>query len=323
MDARHAGHAAVTLGLMAVTFVTGLTLGQGAAEAPPAAPGSTPITAPATPPTWFGGGRAGGSLVFEGPDDDAAEPTVDAEALREQVAGLESDAVSLRATIERLRGDVRARTLDLARAESQAALFADRIADLTRPAERSWSELAVPDGRVLSVEPGQAWIDVGTKDGLRRGLRLQAYDVVRGRPRVKALLEVVELHADRARCLALDEVSIVDPETGDRRTLPAPDAPILAGDPVRSPFFQRGAAQDVVVLGQESRLGLARLLETITASGATVGDRIDITTDLVVVLDDAEGACPEEVDRALRFGAPLLREVDMLERLGLGPVQER
>lgn len=245
----------------------------------------------------------------------AAAVPLEVQALREQL----EESRRARARVER---DFR---LTESRLESRVAQLGARIQDLTRGRTKAYDEVALPDVRVLEVLDGQVALDAGTRDGLRRGTRFQLYDQPRGRTRLKAVAEVREVGLDRARALVLDRVECVDPETGDRLTLPRPDVPVAVGDLARNPFFQRGATKEFVILGTEleGATPLSELVQRLTASGSSVQASVGPSTDFVVVLADAQASARDQLEFAMRMGPVFMTEGELLFHLGLGPQPER
>jgi hypothetical protein len=130
-----------------------------------------------------------------------------------------------------------------------------------------------PDGSVLSVgkQGSTAFIDVGGRDGLKRGTR---FEVLRpgkaGELIPRGSVEVRDVKSDMAL------VGVVGK--------PDPFDPILPGDLVRNPHFEKGKVNHFFLLGDfpltlSKDFATARLKEL----GAEVDDKLDTGTDILVV----------------------------------------
>lgn len=158
-----------------------------------------------------------------------------------------------------------------------------------------------PDGRVLAVsEDGSvAWIDVGGKNGLRLGTR---FDLLRrsrsGELVSRGTVEVKEVDSDMAMVGLLGNVDPLDP--------------MLAGDLVRNPLFDRNAKLNFAFLG-DFPASMSREFVTgrLKELGAGVTDKVTTSTDVLVL---GEPSLAEGED------APDLTESDeyvLADKLGL------
>lgn len=130
-----------------------------------------------------------------------------------------------------------------------------------------------PDGRVISSSQaaGRAWIDLGRKDMLPRGItfRISSPDD----DRVKAYGTVVRVEADRA------EIRI----TGLRDRLD----PVVKGDLVRNDLYSPHVRRNVYLLGRFTPPLTKPVVKTILESyGNRVHDKIGPGVDLVIVGGD-------------------------------------
>src|SRR5262249_23673530 len=131
----------------------------------------------------------------------------------------------------------------------------------------------VPDGKVIdaSKTSGLAWIDVGARHGLVRGTRFQVFDLGRGgERRPKGWVEVRELRDSTALC-GITEVK-------------DPMDPIVAGDLISNPYFDRDKKPVFVFLGDlPGRYSKEEVTRMLRAKGAQVEDQVTAMTDFLVV----------------------------------------
>ncbi|MBI1851860.1 MAG: hypothetical protein HYR85_16100 [Planctomycetes bacterium] len=134
-------------------------------------------------------------------------------------------------------------------------------------------ERDVPDGKIIDASPtsGLAWIDVGARNGLVRGTRFQVFEVGRGNEKKsKGWIEVRELRDATALCGIT--------ETKD------PMEPIVAGDLISNPYFDRDKKPVFVFLGDlPGRYSKEEVTRLLRAKGATVEDNVTAMTDFLVV----------------------------------------
>lgn len=130
-----------------------------------------------------------------------------------------------------------------------------------------------PDGQLLSVsqDGSMVYLDIGGRDGLRRGTR---FEVLRqgkgGELTPMGSVEVREVESDMALAGVLHEVDPFDP--------------LLPGDVVRNPHFNRGEATRFYLLGDFpltlSREFVSQRLEDL---GASVDGALTVDTDVLVL----------------------------------------
>jgi hypothetical protein len=209
--------------------------------------------------------------------------------------------------------------LELARSRSRAKLLEQRIRDLVKRAPRKL-EHQEPDGKVTSLAKDRAWIDRGSAHGLRRGMRFQTYRWEGRGPktgeRITALIEVLEVEAQRGLCGVLREVEVRDPQTGATRSLPDAGWPLAVGDGIWNPFFDPAARATFLLIGQPRQKGLADLIGGIQAWGGKVAPNPGIAIDYVVVLDESTQGDEELYREAMFLGAARMTERELLRFIG-------
>lgn len=202
--------------------------------------------------------------------------------------------------------------------------LASRIGDLNRKRDKSFAENSPPDGEVVFADAGlgYAWIDLGRAHGLRRGTQFQVYRFVKGGlQKIKGLIHVQRLEEDMAQCSILPRQEVRHPVTGERVLVPDPEDPIIKGDLIRTPYFDKNEQVTFVFLGTKLTnryYDLPEVQRKLREMGAKVDPDVSIGTDFVVLLgstaDDAE--LEARVKRAGQFGVIFMREEELLEYLG-------
>ncbi len=180
-----------------------------------------------------------------------------------QVSSLDADARRLRQEIEGLR-----------RSHGQeVATFRSRVDEMGRkltfmqPDRRDQ-----PDGRVLAVSAltGSAWIDIGANQRVARGMRFRVESAGDRNRRVKAMGEVVEVEAARARIVLFDVADSFDP--------------VQTGDVVINPVFDPTGERRAILVGRFSgAYGEKELRALLGRMGVSVQERLDLTTDFLIV----------------------------------------
>lgn len=212
--------------------------------------------------------------------------------------------------------------LEVARLESQKGQLEQRIKQLVKKKTKNFTEYSEPDGRIVHSEPalGYAWINLGHKHGLRRNLRFQVYQFIKGgRQRVKGVLEVRRIEEDMAQCAILEEQEVTDPITGEKVTVPDKDDPVVKGDLIRNPYFDKEEQKVFVFLGsrlQNRFYNLAEIKRKIEEAGGKVDSKVSTATHFVVVLGDTDDDFQIQYDRAAQFGVIFMREPELMEYLG-------
>jgi NAD-dependent DNA ligase len=180
----------------------------------------------------------------------------------------------------------------------------DRIEELKREIVREQTFAMIePDGEILNVseELGKAWISLGTKNKLRRGLVFDVFAYQKGGKRIsKGRVEVLKVESD------FSEVAVL--ENLDRFN------PISAGDQITSPFFDQSDVPHFVFAGEVATNGkysVEDMVRKIELFGGVVSTSVALDTDFVVAVKGYEET--EEYDLARDLGVTILREQELLD----------
>ena len=193
---------------------------------------------------------------------------------------------------------------DLSITENLLQRANDRIEELKREIVREETFAMVkPDGEILNVseELGKAWISLGTKSKLRRGLVFDVFAYQKGGKRIsKGRVEVLKVEDD------FSEVAVL--ENLDRFN------PISAGDQITSPFFDQDDVPHFVFAGEAATNGkysVEEMVRKIELFGGVVSTSVALDTDFVVAVKGYEET--EEYGLARDLGVTILRERELLD----------
>lgn len=193
---------------------------------------------------------------------------------------------------------------DLSITENLLQRSNDRIEELKREIVREETFAMVkPDGEILNVseELGKAWISLGTKNKLRRGLVFDVFAYQKGGKRIsKGRVEVLKVEDD------FSEVAVL--ENLDRFN------PISAGDQITSPFFDQDDVPHFVFAGEAATNGkysVEEMVRKIELFGGVVSTSVALDTDFVVAVKGYEET--EEYGLARDLGVTILRERELLD----------
>jgi hypothetical protein len=169
------------------------------------------------------------------------------------------------------------------------------------------------DGHVLSVGAGggMAYIDLGSRDGLKRGTRFEVLRPGKGGDMAKlGTVEVRDVENDMALVALVGEPDAFDP--------------IVKGDAIRNPHFEKGRVLHYYLLGQFP-LTLSKDFVTtrLRELGAEVDDKLGTGTDVLVLGDKdlSEGEAAKELTEtdeyllADKLGMRIVRLGDLAEFL--------
>ncbi|MDE0959467.1 MAG: hypothetical protein OSB09_01655 [Planctomycetota bacterium] len=214
--------------------------------------------------------------------------------LREEVERLEQDHSAVIYKLQR----------DLSISQNLLQRSNDRIDELKREIVREQTFAMVePDGEVIRVseELGKAWISVGTRDRMRRGLVFDVFTYQKGGKRIsKGKVEVLSVEEN------FSEVAIV--ENLDRFN------PISSGDMITSPFYDSKNVPSFVFAGMSAtngRYSMEDMTRKIQLFGGTISDTVALDTDFLVAVKGYEDT--PEYDLARDLGVTILREKELLD----------
>ena len=198
----------------------------------------------------------------------------------------------------------------------------ERIRQLVKKKTKSFTEYSEPDAMIVHAEPalGYTWINLGHNHGLRRNIRFQVYRFVKGgRQQVKGVIEVRRIEDDMAQCAILEDQQVRDPVTGKIITVPDRNDPVVKGDLIRNPYFDKEEQKVFVFLGsklQNRYYNLGEIKRRITEAGGRVDAKVSTATHFVVLLSEGDEDFQIQYDRAAQFGVIFMREAELMEYLG-------
>jgi len=218
----------------------------------------------------------------------------DNSTLREEVERLEQDHSAVVYKLQR----------DLSISQNLLQRSNDRIEELKREIVREQTFAMVePDGEVVRVseELGKAWINVGTKGRMRRGLVFDVFTYQKGGKRIsKGKIEVLNVQEDFSEVAILGNLDRFNP--------------ISSGDMITSPFYDSDDVPSFVFAGDSAtngRYSVEDMSRKIQLFGGTISDSVALDTDFVVALKGYEDSAVYDLARDL--GVTILREKELLE----------
>jgi hypothetical protein len=194
---------------------------------------------------------------------------------------------------------------DAVKAAAERVNQADNTVGSFKANERLARETKTPDGKILAVNASMrtAWIDVGSKQFLRRGTAFEVYETVKGSDKIKkGRVVVTSVDADRA------EVRIDSEEPGRK---------ITEGDWIFNAYFERGRTVRFTFLGAVngtvSKELATRILE---GNGAAVDEAVTAATDFLVLgvkeTPESEELTESQIYKdAVRWGVEIIRASDL------------
>ncbi len=223
-----------------------------------------------------------------------AESEANRNAWQEETAKLQGQLAAATARINRLTAEKQKAVEEAQRRLEQASAdirtLRERISSM-EPSADEFAALRVADGTVVQAPAGEdfLYISLGRKDGLKPGLTFEIYSHFEPIPadgRGKASIKVSHVFENTA------EAKIV------RRT---PGDPILRGDLVANPVFDRNRRYNFVVVGDfdltfDGKIDDPdgrQIRRLIVEAGGNVVDQVGPATDFVVL--GQEPPPPEEI----------------------------
>jgi hypothetical protein len=187
----------------------------------------------------------------------------------EQLASTSQQVREKQGEILAIRDEAKVRETELAEQLREKADLVQQFKDEVKPYREYKSE--PPDGKIIRINQtkGTAYIDLGSADGLRRQTTFSVFpfDVTNALDRTpKGTIEVIR---------------IVDPHMAEARiTYDSPTDPIVRGDKIVSPIFQKGRPERFAVAGfidltGNGRSDLPQLLTLIRQNGGVVDSYVD------------------------------------------------
>jgi hypothetical protein len=244
-------------------------------------------------------------------DRNASQETADKtriDDLNKRITDLEGRAKSDKTDLE----------TKLAAAESEVKKREGRIVELAKRVETIRLPDS-PDGSVIATSTaGTCYIDLGTRNLLRRGTRFKVFTYGKGgEMREKGMIEVAKVDD------AMAEATIV--ETKDRFD------PISKGDRIAAPNYDPDMPREFVLTGRfPTGMSRAMVADRLRALGAKVADKVGPATDFLVMGDrdttaaPADGAAEGDAAAAGGESTPESEEMKLaaLYRVQILPVRE-
>jgi hypothetical protein len=226
--------------------------------------------------------------------------------LRQQ---LKATQARWRAEVEQVRTEKqeleKKRNIEIAALRSEISEKRRRILELIKkkPKTMMWID---PDGEILLADNklGHCWIDLGRRDGLRVASVFEVFRYIKGgRRKAKGRIEIKRIQDNLSQAAIIESL---DPE----------DDPIVKGDHIISPFFDKHEVKIFVFAGELTNpiYSKAQVVNMIVEMGATVARELTVETDFLVAGKGAEET--EEYAKAIDLGITVLREEELFKYLG-------
>jgi predicted nucleic acid-binding Zn-ribbon protein len=184
-----------------------------------------------------------------------------------------------------------------------------RIDYLSQKQARLREQAAKPDGKVLQVSPDGlvVYLDLGKKDGITVGTKLEVYSEAASGVRVpKGFCQVRSVQADYAEALLSETTAL---------------RPVVKDDFVSSPIFQRGEKYHFALLGRfTGRYTRSEIVGLLREASHTVDDTVGTATDFLVLGEpevSEDGSTPQdllatpEFRNAQTLGVEVLRQSEL------------
>ncbi len=176
-------------------------------------------------------------------------------------------------------------TAEVEKYEKMVSMLNARVAAQSKKLE-VLREPELPDGTILSTSSASdlVYVDVGKKDGLRRGTKFEVFRYGKGGELTpKGWVEVRDVEMDSAKCGVLSLVNRFDP--------------IVKGDVVVNPHFARNMEKTFVFLGEfPASLNKAFVEQRLTALGAKVVPEVNNDTDFLVLGEPEQGEFAQKLE---------------------------
>jgi len=199
----------------------------------------------------------------------------------QRIANLQSQLDELNSRVREVESSAE---LDKQVADKEISTLNARILALSKKLE-VLEEPDIPDGQIIatSAEAGLAYIDIGGRDGLRRGTKFDVYRYAKGGNLVlKGSIEVRDVTTESAMCGVTKELFELDP--------------IVKGDVVVNPLFSRNMSRTFVLLGRfPSTINRAFIGDRLSALGNAVDEKVSSKTDFLVLGEKEQGEFAPEL----------------------------
>lgn len=210
--------------------------------------------------------------------------------------------------------------LEIARLESEKNSLKQEIKELIKK-ERKTFEISAPDGRIVFSEPSlnSAWINIGKREGVKAGTVFQVFRYVKGgRKRIKGKVLVKLVEETMAKVTILRNTEIQDFVNNETYTLPREHDPIVKGDLIRNPIFDKAESKVFVFVGtklKNNEFKQKEIEKIIEGLGGRVDKQIGINTNFVIKLANADEEYADELERAAQYGTIFITEAELVQYL--------
>ena len=204
------------------------------------------------------------------------------EDLNKRLADAESRAKTEKDDLEKRLG---ASEGEMRKREARIAELGKKVEFIKQPDQ--------PDGSVIQVSTANTcYIDLGTRDLLRRGTRFKVFTYGKGgEMRDKGMIEVTSVNDSMAEATVVDLKDRFDP--------------IARGDKIAAPNYDPKMPREFVLTGRfPTGYSRAMVKDRLIALGAKVADHVGPNTDFLVVGDREDAVAPSADASATEGGTP-------------------
>jgi hypothetical protein len=221
-----------------------------------------------------------------------------------QVTDLRERIKNLSSTNEKTATDARAKEQEL---NSKIKEYEARVIALSKSEQLMATPM--PDGKVTraDIDQGYAYIDLGSKDGIRNGQRFKVYTVLKGGLRQeKGEVRTIRVEKDFSQCTIL--------------AMPDDTNPIVMGDYVWNKFFVKGRKLNFAFLGkfggEHVHYTTEQLQKLVQEAGHIASDSVHADTDYVVIGE--EHTNDPQYRLAQDYRIEKIKPLDLFEFFGFG-----
>ena len=212
-------------------------------------------------------------------DRNSAQESADKSRIEELNGRLTAADAKARAEKEELEAKLVALNDEVKKRDGRIAELSKRVETIRLPEE--------PDGSVVQVSTaGTCYIDLGSKQLLRRGTRFKVFTYGKnGAMREKGMVEVSSVQDSMAECTVVDVKDRLDP--------------IARGDKISAPNYDPEMPREFVLTGRfPSGYSRAMVADRLRALGAKVAEKVGPTTDFLVLGESETAAAPADGEEA-------------------------
>ncbi len=163
-----------------------------------------------------------------------------------------------------------------------------------------WLTDIEPDGRIARADPEHAYmiINLGSADGIFRGLRFQVFQYVKGQSVDKGMIEVTQVSADCATCVVLEQTD-------------ARDNSMIRGDLIGNPIFSPRQPKTFYLAGDFQKYNKSNIADFIEQMGGRAVQELVPSTNFIVAGENSE----QDQDAAREYQVLAMTEETLLKFL--------